>query len=258
MTREKVYILWSGGWDGTFRLLQLCQFDIDIKPIYVIDENRKSTEIELEQIKKIMTIVRERFSANVLDIELYNKNWVLENCKNDKITNSFNYLRSKYNVGTQYEWFALLCDYLGVKMESAVVHQYHGKVEDAIEGEGELKLMENDFLSERYYAMSGKDTTCISDVFGKIIFPVIKLTKQDEERIARENGWMDIMELTWFCHTPINGEPCGLCGPCDDAMNTGMEWRMPKSSQRRYKYRKILIVKNKIIRKIKRLFSKKN
>ena len=35
-------------------------------------------------------------------------------------------------------------------MESAVVHQYHGKVEDAIHAEGKLELIENDFLPERY------------------------------------------------------------------------------------------------------------
>lgn len=250
MKRETVTLLWSGGWDGTFRFLQLCQNDIDIQPIYIIDENRKSSQIEMDRINQIIKICRAKFKANILDVIFYDKLWILENCKNERISESFKILREKYNVGIQYEWFALLSDYLDTKMESAVVHQYHGKVEDAIDNEGKLIEIENDFLPEsRYCVIANGENENITDIFGNIILPVIKLTKQDEERIARENGWMDIMNLSWFCHTPIHGKPCGLCGPCDDAMNTGMEWRMPMSSQFRYKRRKFLAsIKRKIIK----------
>ena len=246
---ETVTILWSGGWDGTFRFLQLCQYDINIQPVYVIGKTRKSYPFEIERIKKIIEIAKERFKANILDVKYYEKEWIEENCKDDKISEAFRYLREKYNVGTQYELFALLTKHLGnVKMESAVVHQYHGKVEEAITAEGVLSPVENDFLPERYCVLPSEKSTYAYEIFGNLILPVIKLTKKDEEDIARENGWLDIMKLTWFCHSPINGEPCGLCGPCDDAMNTGMEWRMPKKAQRRYRHRKFY----KFIRKIKK------
>lgn len=157
-------------------------------------------------------------------------------------------LRKNYSIGTQYEWFALLCDKLNIKMESAVVHQYHGKVEDAIHAEGKLELIENDFLPERYCVKKAGEKNTAFLVFGDLILPVIKLSKEDEEKIARQNGWLDIMKYTWFCHTPIHGKPCGLCSPCDDAMNTGMEWRMPRCAQFRYKNRKFF----RLIRAIKR------
>ncbi len=201
-------------------------------------------------MQKILKIVRERFPAKVANIEYYDVEWILENCKDDVISRDFSYLRKTYNIGTQYEWFALLAKYLGIKMESAVVHQYHGKVEDAIDAEGILGTVADDILLERYCVFSKGDIETAYNVFGNLIFPVIKLSKEDEERIARENGWLDIMKLSWFCHSPINGKPCGLCGPCDDAMNTGMDWRMPDDAKFRYKHKRIFNFFRRIKRKL--------
>lgn len=248
MDKGKVTLLWSGGWDGSFRFMQLMESNVIIQPVYIIDRNRKSVEYELKAMKKIIEMAKERFAkATVLDTVFYEKEWIQNNCKDEKVSKAFRYLREKYSVGKQYEWFALLTKYENIKMESAVVHQYHGKVENAIDGEGVLAKLENDFLSDRYVVLPKEGNDIAYTVFGNLILPVIKLTKKDEERIARDKGWIEILQYSWFCHSPINGEPCGLCGPCDDAMNTGMEWRMPQSSQFRYKHKKIF----KIILKIR-------
>lgn len=46
---NKVTLLWSGGWDGTFRFLELMQHeDIEIQPIYVIDPGRESTPYDMK------------------------------------------------------------------------------------------------------------------------------------------------------------------------------------------------------------------
>ena len=47
---------------------------------------------------------------------------------------------------------------------------------------------------------------------------------------------MDIMENIWFCHTPIDGKPCGLCNPCKTKMESNMEFLLPKKSQKRYRH----------------------
>ena len=41
------------------------------------------------------------------------------------------------------------------------------------------------------------------------------------------NKFKEIIEKTWFCHRPIFGRPCGRCGPCKDALNEGLNWRVP-------------------------------
>lgn len=55
---ETVTLLWSGGWDGTFRLLQLASNPICIQPIYVIDRNRKSFEYEQKAMNQIIENIR--------------------------------------------------------------------------------------------------------------------------------------------------------------------------------------------------------
>lgn len=249
---KKIYILWSGGWDGTFRLLQLCQYAITIQPVYVIDKDRNSYTYEMTAMRQIIEVARNNFVANILDPITYEKEWILKVCKNDEISRAFKKLRMNYAVGTQYEWFALLCDYTGLTMESAVVHQYHGKVENAIYGEGCLKILNDDVLPERYVVENDGDKNLAKVVFGDLILPVIKLSKIDEYNLAKENGWLDIMKLSWFCHTPIGGMPCGLCGPCDDAMNTGMEWRLDDKAKNRYRHKKSYLFLRKLLERIGR------
>jgi 7-cyano-7-deazaguanine synthase len=250
---ETVNILWSGGWDGTFRFLQLASNKVCIQPIYIKDTNRKGQQYEINAIRKIMDAVKKGgcLEAIINEPKFYDVDWILSNCADEGISSAFCYLREKYNIGIQYEWFALLAKKLGLKFETGVVHQYHGKVEEAIEAEGILSLIPNDFLPGRYEVLPKEKGSEVFSVFENLILPIIKLSKKDEERIATENGWLDIMKMSWFCHTPDkNGQPCGLCGPCDDAMHTGMEWRLPKKAQWRNKHRSTYLflrrVKNKI------------
>ncbi|MEZ3478149.1 MAG: hypothetical protein K1W08_06005 [Lachnospiraceae bacterium] len=55
---EVVEILWTGGFDSTFRIVQLSQREIVIQPIY-LDSQRKSRLYELEAIDKITQKLKE-------------------------------------------------------------------------------------------------------------------------------------------------------------------------------------------------------
>lgn len=255
---DTVTILWSGGWDGTFRFLQLASKEISIQPIYVIDKNRKGTEYEKDAMARIIDAVsaggENNFKATILPVKFYTVDWILEYCADENISAAFRLLKEKYNVGTQYEWFALLAKKLCVQMETCIVHQYHGKVEDAIDAEAILAPIHDDVLGERYQVLLKEDNDTVALVFENLLLPSIRLTKKDEERIARENGWLDLMKLSWFCHNPDEkGSPCGLCTPCDDAMHTGLEWRLPKKAQRRNKFKYAYL----LLRKAKRFLSRK-
>ncbi|HRX58350.1 MAG TPA: hypothetical protein P5075_06200 [Eubacteriales bacterium] len=250
-----VTLLWSGGWDGTFRFLQLASKEICIQPIYVIDKARKSREYEKAAMHRVVDIVSTgeeyNFKATILPIKFYTVEWILQNCADEKISAAFRYLKEKYSIGTQYEWFALLAKKLGVKLETCVVHQYHGKVEDAIRMEGMLSPTADDIFTERYQVLPKGESRAAAIVFENLLLPTIQLSKKDEERIAGENGWLDIMKLSWFCHNPDkNGNPCGLCGPCDDAMHTGMEWRLPRKAQQRNKHRYVYLLLQKARRSL--------
>lgn len=55
---ETVNLLWSGGWDGTFRFLQLASEPICIQPIYIKDPGRGSQKYEIRAIHEIIDAVK--------------------------------------------------------------------------------------------------------------------------------------------------------------------------------------------------------
>lgn len=56
MGNEKIQILWTGGFDSTFRMVQLSRKDVIIEPHYVSD-NRKSEQYELNAIAQITKVL---------------------------------------------------------------------------------------------------------------------------------------------------------------------------------------------------------
>lgn len=250
MERNCVKLLYTGGWDSTFRLLQLAQFDIDVEPVYIVDKGRASRGKEIETMEKIISICRERFKANIKDITFYDKDEILEKYPNPDVTRAFREMREACGLGVQYEWFALLCRGINEDMEMGIIHRDPSRVKSRIAAEGYYQVIENDFLPERVMAKSKEGMDRIDLVFGHMILPIIEITKEEEGRIAEENGWMDIMKMSWFCHSPINGKPCGLCAPCEDALELGMGWRLPEMAKFRYKHKKFFLFKRRIEHKL--------
>ena len=41
-----IKLLWTGGWDSTYRLVELSRMDVTVQPIYGCDGKRDSMEIE--------------------------------------------------------------------------------------------------------------------------------------------------------------------------------------------------------------------
>jgi len=62
--------------------------------------------------------------------------------------------------------------------------------------------------------------------FSCFTFSIIDLTKVALFKVAKENGWEDILLMTSFCRRPIKKvSPCGVCGPCIDAVSSGIGFR---------------------------------
>lgn len=70
-------------------------------------------------------------------------------------------------------------------------------------------------------------------------------------KIAEKHGFDDIMEETWFCHTPTkDGKPCGMCNPCKYTREEGLGRRGPNPSL----YRRTRRFLGKVKGKLERLF----
>lgn len=245
MTIEKqaqngiISLFWTGGWDSTFRLLQLVLIEHKkVQPIYLIDTVRASLRNEILTMEKILAeLQRKNKEARelILSVEFVQ---VTEIQSNSMVSEAYRNLKKKMDIGSQYEWLAWYC-----------VEKKKVNVELCIEkgeGMGGLDLIQ--FMDK--VKLNGCDTylinPAISDkdikgVYSFFSFPLMDTTKHDMLNVARENDFEEILNKTWFCHRPVNGlYPCGICNPCIQTMNKGFRYRFPLRSRIKYKLRFIL------------------
>jgi len=99
-----INILWTGGWDSTFRIIVLAQKKCIIQPYYIRDK-RKSEKHELEAIKTITNDLRQNPTTKCIINDVITMN-VTEIEVNSEITDSYENILKKDYFGSQYEWIA--------------------------------------------------------------------------------------------------------------------------------------------------------
>ena len=208
---------------------------LSIRPIYIRDHGRPSMAREFSAMRDILPQVRSIAKARVMDVDLFDRGAVYRDFPNEGISRAYGRLAEEFNLGYQYEMFALLCEGLGMRAECAVEDSPRSKAKRAIDAQCLLvPCDEGPCGRKRFRAVSEGGSADAETVFGRLDFGMLCVSKVEAKRVAAERGWMPIMRKTWFCHAPANGKPCGICNPCKDAMNEGMRWRMPLSSRLRY------------------------
>ena len=136
------------------------------------------------------------------------------------IERHFRHLQEESHLGPQYEWLARMAKQLGVADLELSVHVddkaaffLNGKVRHTRDGKWELR--------EEYLGTP-------LGLFGCFRFPLLRLSKTEMQDLSDERGYREILERTWFCHSPRRGKPCGMCLPCRYAQEEGLARRIPR------------------------------
>lgn len=227
---DKVRVLWTGGWDSTFRIVELSFKDVDIYPVYVIDPDRKSKDIEIEMMKSIISALNKkpRTKAKIHDIEIIEKESIP---KDEEITKAYFKIQKTTKLGGQHEWLARLAKvYPDMEMGTEAGDPSSSHILQAIRDYGELIIKGTTGCLDPQ--MSTKEGLL---VLGGFRFPIITRTELDMVKQIHEWGYEDIMQNTWFCHTPVRGKPCGMCHPCEVKMESNMEFLLPEDAKKRYR-----------------------
>lgn len=248
------YCFYTGGWDSTYMILYYLINGYKVKPIYIIDKNRKSYVKEEETINVIIEKINEisPYKNNLLEIEKIELSSI--NVSSD-IEESYKKIKSKVYIGTQYPWLSEIAKKygnvsIGIEKPSG---EYSGCVE-AIKTFGALKKIDNISVIDKK-----KSKVELVDLMGNFSFPIIDITEKEMIDNIKKWEFEDIMKQIWFCHNPINNMPCGLCRPCEQKMECDMNFLLPKKAQKRYYFSKklkkicgfkIADLYKKIIRKI--------
>lgn len=227
-------LLWTGGWDSTYRLLDLAIVKKKVvQPYYIIDEQRKSIEYEQKSMEKIKILIEK------LDVDAYHrilKTETVMKCKiheKHEIKKKYNNIIKSFNLGTQYVWLGSFADENNLTLDLCIEKDTRpfNLIKEVV-----LKIEDDDDV---FYVLNEISYDSDLQIFKYYKFPLLYMTKLEMEQKATEMGFKHIMDETWFCHNPINGKPCGTCNPCKDAKEEGLGRRVPEHT-------KITLIKHKI------------
>ncbi|MFW5879864.1 MAG: hypothetical protein ACOCUV_03480, partial [bacterium] len=189
---QGVHILWTGGFDSTFRLLWLIFVENEIvNPIYIIDLKRTTWKKEINTMSNISQEIRysKDYHHKLKPLTIYNKD---DFPIDSEIESLYNTVSSQVKIGTQYKWlsqFAKTQCYESNSIELCIHAHQAGYSEllnfifKDIENDN-FELKENDAKS----------------LFSYFTFPLVKTSKKDMYDLAQEYGFINILFKTWFCH----------------------------------------------------------
>ena len=237
MENEKIRILWTGGFDSTFRMVQLSRKDVIIEPHYVSD-NRKSEQFELNAMAQITKALMAKAETCCTILPLVYVP-VEKRISHPEVDAAFKrLLENRYiYMGSQYSWLGSYAkEHPGIEMSIhtddkaiAVIHRFGSLIETS-----------DPIVGMSYVVDPGNSTEDLLTVFENYRFPLAHYTKLQMMEEYNALGCADIIPMTWFCFSPRNGKPCGVCNPCKYTIEEGLKSRFSSAALRRYRYRKIL------------------
>lgn len=266
-------IFWTGGFDSTYRIVQLSRFPIKIQPVYctgIAPDIRKSEFYELRAIKQISELLRTKSAtkAEILPLKVVysaahvpsdkSSAFVYETLPRDHtVATAFRRIyismmaprRDQLAVGrgvlnavnldlyidSQYQWLAAYANSRDNPVEIGITARYVNKFMEAIGGGDGIDEIDNGYFKQ--YVLNKEK--CQSDdgytVFGNFAFSFYNAPSKPELINEYKNlDCEDVMNLTWFCYDPIDDEPCGQCWTCVHTYRDGITNRFSPIALERY------------------------
>ncbi|WP_405290604.1 7-cyano-7-deazaguanine synthase [Methanobrevibacter sp.] len=229
---KRVEILWTGGFDSTFRISQLSRLDIEIQPFYICNPTRQSKKNELNAIHEMTELFKsmDQTKAKFLPLRII----PMEECHDDEsMIQAYRNITKTDFIGNQYIY---LCGFS--RQHQGIELSVHDNVIDLIQRNGALKRIDDEDIGVYYVVDQSKTHEDLVTIFKDFSFPLVNCTKKDMRAEYKEYGLSEIMHKTWFCHTPIDDKPCGQCNPCKYTIEEGLYKRFDKRALLRYVKRK--------------------
>ena len=221
----RVDLLWTGGWDSTFRVLDIVhRSNAIVQPWYVVDPIRRSAKHEvrtMEDIRARLEAQRPDLASRVLPTVLYPRADIPEM---PEVTAHWQAIRARGHIGRQYDWLSRLARHEGLT-----------RLEIGIQGAPDsgwaFTLAENARRVETPYGpvleLIDEPSPPELELFRPFVFPLVSTVKLEMKAEAERAGFAELLHYTWFCSDPRRDRICGRCHPCRQALAQGMAWRMP-------------------------------
>ena len=246
--KKQINILWTGGLDSTYRVLELSTQEVTIQPYYLASVN-PSTEREIQAIHELTETIKSRkeTKCELLPVKVVEGATI---APNEAIYLAWERLFEKTHLGSQYEFIARFAAQHNLVLELGIE-------KDPLESTIQRCLdMNGGGIIKEGYVTAHCETEDMRLIFSNMRFPLplFEMTKQDE--IAKYKEWHaeEVLSKIWFCYRPVNGKPCGLCDPCQTYIEVGLGNMIPANRLILYYMRKHLSLVFQSLRNIKHWF----
>ncbi len=206
MEQKIINVFWTGGFDSTYRVGEILSGGRGIaRPIYLIDRDRRSFQFELGAMARIRPMLINRFDCKgrFLPVQIYLKD---EFPPGEEICAAYNKIKESVHIGSQCKWLAEFC---------RIKEPEYGRIEVCNHRHEPPGAWHDTVFDNPHDAAARKLKPGPGYLlFRNCSFPVLHLLKGEMQSNAERMNFSDILEHTWFCHTPAGGRPCGACYPC--------------------------------------------
>ena len=216
-----VHILWTGGLDSTYRVVELSRQKCVIQPHYVIVD-RRNIEYELKAISEITNILShdKRTIAEIRPVETFPK---CELEEYEDIQLAWDFLHENKNFKSkQYPLLTRYARQKKLKLEIGFQFSENGTVARLIDesclmdcpDNGDVMMIDPERGSQEWASFT---------LFQDFLFPksLYHKTKREEIEELKRLGYDKVLKKVWTCYAPVLGMPCGHCFPCQSAMKEG-------------------------------------
>ena len=253
MDNRIVHILWTGGLDSTYRMVELSRRKCVIQPHYII-VNRDNIKNELRAISEIISILNndKRTIAEIRPVETFLKHDLEEY---PDIQSAWEMLHEKKDFKSrQYPLLTRYARQKKLKLELGIQFSENGSVVKVVDKAYLVDCPDDDEVMmidpER-----GSHEWASYTLFKDFRFPksLYHKTKREEIEELKRLGYDNVLKKVWTCFRPVLGMPCGHCFACKSAMKEGAGELIPKAG---YMLGSIRLYYNKILRRFKKLLKR--
>lgn len=240
------HVLWTGGFDSTFRVCQLLiEQEHEVQPIYAThmgfqedlifdsydcpnDIQKPAMPHEMQALAKIRTTLGHDFPGALSRLRPIC--FIPSRRANDDWVEGKKILGPGINRGRQYNLLRLVALQYQHPIELCIERSPpgHNSVGDAlmpwVERDGDIYRLREDLPDQ---LLDLDSTQCLAN-FQHFRFPLLHVSRQDMMQMARTASYNHILEQTWSCRDQRpNRKPCGICFCCQGRRRDKVFWPNP-------------------------------
>lgn len=228
MDNRIVHILWTGGLDSTYRVVELSRKECVIQPHYITLTGRGTVENELKAISDITAILKsdKRTKAEIRPVEIFPMDELEEFAD---IQSAWELLHEKKGFNsTQYSRLARYARQKKLKLEMGIQFSENGSVAEVVDESYLTDCPDRDDVM-MIDPVKGSHEWASFTLFQDFLFPksLYHKTKKEEIEELKSLGYGKVLKKVWTCFNPVLGMPCGHCFACKSAMKEGAGLLIP-------------------------------